>query len=331
MNKFTENLKSHGHFFVRNIPLLIFILVSTWLRMTQHKFALLGEWRADPDKGGIFVAFTPIDRFGAFLDAVALSAIFLYLCQWGVHLVCNQTVGKDAESGRNKTDWDACSPEVRVRVTSNIRIGFAIALGILLANMARAEPIPVNQVQRWQSAQVNPHYNIAVDVAVGLYQRHQAQYESIQRMKKNGVPAPILFCLHYRECDNSFRESPAQGDSLQRRSVNEPRGRIPNVDPPYTFDQAAYDAYYVVEHPPLDKIDWSNMQAALDKMESFNGFGYRAKGIAAPYLWSGTSLYHGGKYVRDGVFSRTAMDQQLGCAAILNGMIAKGIKISFIH
>jgi len=143
------------------------------------------------------------------------------------------------------------------------------------------------------------------------------------------VPAPILFCLHYRESDNNFKCHAHEGSSLMHRTKYEPKGRPLHPEPPYTFEISAEDAYYVFEKPTLDKIDWKNKQASLDKMESFNGYGYRAKGIPAPYLWSGTSLYVSGKYVSDGVFSRTAVDKQLGCAAILKGFQARGVELSF--
>lgn len=207
---------------------------------------------------------------------------------------------------------------------------------ILAAILCAAMPLlaatpPVDEEARWKEATVNPKNRIALDVAVALYRRHQPRYETIQHMRPNGVPAPILFCLHYRESDNNFKCHAHEGSSLQHRTRDEPKGRPLHPEPPYTFEQSAEDAYYICEHPPLDKIDWRNLQASLDKMESFNGFGYRRRGIAAPYLWSGTSIYHGGKYVADGVFSRTAWDQQLGCAALLKAMQARGIALSFIN
>lgn len=52
-------------------------------------------------------------------------------------------------------------------------------------------------------------------------------------------------------------------------------------------------------------------------LEKFNGFGYRRYGIPSPYLFGGTSVQRAGKFVRDGVFSRTAMDPQIGGMALL--------------
>jgi len=187
----------------------------------------------------------------------------------------------------------------------------------------------VDQRQRWDTAKLRPQDSIRLDKAAILFSRLAPRYVRIQKMRRNGVPAPILFCLHYRESDNDFTKHAHEGSPLTHRTRDEPRGRLPRPDPPYTFEQSAEDAYYVCERPPLDRINWRNISAALDKMESFNGFGYRGHGIASPYLWSGTSLYARGKYVSDGRFSGTAVDAQLGCAAILKRMQARGIKLPF--
>ena len=146
-------------------------------------------------------------------------------------------------------------------------------------------------------------------------------------MRANGVPAAVAFCLFYREADNNMADSPAQGDPLTHLSVNEPRGRIPGKKPPFTWIACAEDAYYVVDR--LDLCNWRDTKSALDKIESFNGFGYRSHNIAAPYLWAGTSLYARGKYVRDGRFDPLAVDRQLGVAAILKRMQERGIALPF--
>lgn len=185
------------------------------------------------------------------------------------------------------------------------------------------------QVDRWNSARINPKSSIALDVAVKLFERNEKRYQFIEGMKPNGVPAPVLFCLHYRESDNNFRCHAHEGSPLTHRTRDEPKNRLPHPDPPFTFEQSAFDAYYVCEHPPLDRIDWSNLQASLDKMESFNGFGYRSRGIAPPYLYSGTNLYQRGKFIADHRFSSTAVDGQLGCVAILLRMRERGIPIKF--
>lgn len=192
---------------------------------------------------------------------------------------------------------------------------------------ARAAIPNVDQEARWHGATINPKNRIACDVAVAMYQRNQYRYEEIAAMKPGTVPPQVLFCLHLRESDCNFKCSPAQGDSLQRRSTHVPRGRIPDKEPPYTFEQAAYDSYFNVDR--LDLKNWKNIKGTLDACTGFNGWGPEYKGIPSSYVWGATSVQRPGKYIRDGVWSSTAVDSQLGVAAILKAMQARGIRLPF--
>ncbi len=206
---------------------------------------------------------------------------------------------------------------------------FTLLFLLLLAMPLRGAE--VDQTARWNAAKPDPRWSISVIKAVALYKRTASRYETIQRMRPNGVPAPILFCLHYRESDNNFSRHAHEGSSLLHRTRDEPKGRPLHPEPPYTFEQSAFDAYYVCEKPPLDHINWRDKQAALSKLTAFNGYGYDNyhPDVPTPYLWSGTSLQRPGKYVADGKFDRNARDAQLGCVAILKAMQKQSIVISF--
>ena len=199
-----------------------------------------------------------------------------------------------------------------------------VALLLMICSALASAP---DQATRWQNAAVSPRETIALDALVSRWQRTASTYQAVQAMRTDGIPAVVAFCLFYREADNDLSCSPAQGDPLTHRSRNVPAGRIPGKPAPYKWIDAACDAYYVVDR--LDLCNWHDKQAALDKIESFNGYGYRAHNVAAPYLWSGTSLYTRGKYVRDGRFDALAVDRQLGVAAILKRMQERGIALPF--
>lgn len=314
-------------FLARTWLLWLLMFSSNWLTLTHHHFAILGTWELDEVRGGVWVPHTPMEAIGGILYAlpVGLSIYLLYL--FLIHIHYRETIDRDIHDGTYLRDWGNLTSEQRVRYSTQTRIGIFIGLCILLSGLARGGS--VDEAARWKAAQIDPRRSIALDIEVSLYERTKARYQAIQAMRANGVPAPILFCLHMRESDNSFRHHAHEGSPLTGRTRDVPKGRPLRPNPPYTFEQSAEDAYYVCERPPLDQINWRDLQAALDKMESFNGFGYRARGVAAPYLWSGTTIYKGGKYIRDGVFSATAMDQQLGCAAVLKRMQARGIALSF--
>lgn len=197
-----------------------------------------------------------------------------------------------------------------------------------LALLAAALAEVPDQAARWQTAQFNPRWSIAADKAITIYQRNEGTYRKIEAMRANGVPAALLFTLHMRESDANFLCHPHEGSPLTHRTRYVPKGRLPSHDGPFTFLESAEDAYYVCDR--LDLKDWKHLAPALQAMESFNGLGYQRAGKPpSPYLWSGTTLYTRGKYVADGKYSDTAVDQQLGCAAILKRMQARGIPIPF--
>lgn len=220
--------------------------------------------------------------------------------------------------------------ELRKKMWSrSVGILKAVAILLLCSATALASTPHVDQESRWRAATVNPKCRIALDVAVALYQRNEWRYQQIANMRPGTVPPYVLFCLHGRESDWNFKCSPAQGDSLQRRSIHVPKNRIPDKEPPYDFTTSAVDSWFVCDR--LDLKDWKHLQTALQAMSDFNGTGYDHPGKPpTPYLWAGTSLYGPpwGKYVADGHYSPTAHDGQLGCCAWLKAMQSHGIDVS---
>ncbi len=201
------------------------------------------------------------------------------------------------------------------------------AVLLLLVLAAAGQAAEPDQVSRWRAAQINPARSIALDKAVALYQRTRERYERITVLRSNGVPAPILFTFHLRESDANFRCHPHEGSPLTHRTRYVPIGRLPApAQPPFRWEQSAFDAYYAYEH--LDRRDWSELQPALQAMESFNGLGYQRAGKPpSPYLWAATTIERPGKYVADGRYSDAARDAQLGCAAILKRMQLRGLEV----
>ena len=133
-------------------------------------------------------------------------------------------------------------------------------------------------------------------------------------------------CVHYRESTLNFKTHLHNGDSLKKRTVNEPSGR-PLSEPTtlggYAWDVSAKDALQLKK---LDKwTDWS-IEGALYQAERYNGFGYRLyRSNNSPYLWSGTNNWKAGKYLEDGKYSSTATKDQLGIAPLLFEMRSRNI------
>jgi lysozyme family protein len=174
--------------------------------------------------------------------------------------------------------------------------------------------------RRWASARPT-RKSLSDSVALRLHSAKK-RYQAVE--VKTGVPWFIIAVIHERESSQDWRGSLAQGDPWDRVSVHVPAGRGPFS----SWEAAAIDA--LVACPPFlaRHRDWS-AAGALTALETYNGIGYAARGVASPYIWSGTDQYRSGKYIRDGVYDPGRVDPQLGCAAILAALVALDPDISF--
>lgn len=141
----------------------------------------------------------------------------------------------------------------------------------------------------------------------------KARYKAVE--KTTGVPWYMIAVIHEREASQNWRTQLGQGDPLNRVSTHVPRGRGPFK----TWEDGAYDAL-VVQRKLNKVIDW-RLEKILYQTEAYNGWGYDAHRVPSAYLWAGSTIYAGGKYVSDGVWSSTAQDTQPGCAALLKIMM----------
>jgi lysozyme family protein len=152
---------------------------------------------------------------------------------------------------------------------------------------------------------------------VRLVVAHQDVYKDIEAA--TGVPWAAIAMLHLREAGpqdvGRWECTLHNGERIIGKGTKTklvPKG----VGPFKTFKEAAIHA---IRQEGLDKIDWAKDGIAYLAFasETFNGFGYRNKGIPSPYLWGGSSVQMKGKYVKDGVFDRNTMDPQIGTMPLL--------------
>jgi lysozyme family protein len=301
-----------------------FMFVSNYLVLSKKPWGGWTQLAGLPDgTPGEWVPVTLFDRFGMALYVPALASVVMFVWMLVMHLFFRQTIDADTNDGTYLKDWRNLSAVDRCRLHVILRVGFFIGFCILCASLAKG----ADQSERLRTAALNPKFSIALDRALFDYKQNATRYQAISNARQTGVPPTVLFCLHQRESSGSFRHSLAQGDSLMRKSVNVPKNRIPYVSPPYTWEQCAIDAVYVVDR--LDLSNWKSPQGALDAITGYNGWGYDKfhPGVPTPYLWSGTSLYQKGKYTGDGRFDPNAVDKQLGCVAILLRLKQSGIKL----
>jgi len=166
---------------------------------------------------------------------------------------------------------------------------------------------------------IAPDKMAEVEEVVPRILQYQNRYASIAA--QSTVPWYVIAVIHNMECGLDFTKHLHNGDSLKRRTVNVPAGRPKIGQPPFTFEVSALDA---LEYDKLTEWnDWS-IGGICYKLEGFNGWGYRARKINSPYLWSYSNLYTSGKYVADNKWSGTAVSSQCGAAVILRSMSDHG-------
>src|SRR5215472_927317 len=169
-------------------------------------------------------------------------------------------------------------------------------------------PIAANY---WDEMSIRASRTQEVEATARKLLKHKARYQTIEH--ETGVPWYMVAVLHERESNANFERQLGQGDRLDRKSVNAPKGRGPFKD----FEASAYDALVTLKH--YDKIEDWRLEKILYYSEKYNGWGYwqyHGK-MPSPYIWGATSVQTPGKYVADGKWSSTTMDQQVGCAAML--------------
>lgn len=147
---------------------------------------------------------------------------------------------------------------------------------------------------------------------------YRQRYEAVSKMlsaEGKTVPWYFIAVAHYRESNANFDTYLGNGQPLSKKTTIVPKGRGPFK----TWEAGAYDA--LVNCPPYaaKNTDWT-IGGTLEKLEEYNGLGYANKGVASPYIWSGTDQYTSGKYVSDGKYDPDKVDEQLGCAGILKFM-----------
>lgn len=167
--------------------------------------------------------------------------------------------------------------------------------------------------KQWDGMQ-RTRLSMAQDAAERIL-ANKAKYQAVEA--KTGVPWWWIGPTHYRESDLNFHTQLAQGDPLNQVSTHVPKGQGP-----YFGDDAWERAAIIaIEDHGLDRIiDW-RVEKAIYWWESYNGWGYFNHSVPSAYVWAGTSIYAGGMYIADGVWSETAADRRVGCAAILKCLI----------
>lgn len=187
----------------------------------------------------------------------------------------------------------------------------------------------------WEKTEITPNRLAEVNVVARrlVAPKAKARYQVISAT--TGVPWWVIAIIHERESGQDFGTQLGQGDPLGKISRHVPRGRGPFFnhadDPPGqdAFYRAAVDA--LQNCPPYTARwkDWSP-GGTLVAFMLYNGSGYEDfHHEVSPYDFGATNQEQRGKYTGDGVYSATAWDTQVGCAAMLKAMMTMDPEIVF--
>lgn len=173
----------------------------------------------------------------------------------------------------------------------------------------------------FQNCRINSTARDTVTALADQLATGKPRYQSIGNSL--GIPWCFIGLVHYRECNLSFDKHLHNGDPLNARTVHEPKNRPAQGTPPFRFEDSARDALLLQQ---LDRWqDWS-LPGMLYQLEAYNGFGYRLyhPEVLTPYLWGQSNLYSQGGFPKDGVWSGSYVNRQLGVAVLLRRLSERG-------
>lgn len=163
----------------------------------------------------------------------------------------------------------------------------------------------------WDTMEINPKKASTVAWYVKKIREGEARYREVE--KESGVPWQVIGAKHLMEGAGDFSRVLHNGERIigtGRKTKLVPKSRGP-FD---SWEEAAIDALRIKKQPKV----W-NIENTLYYCERFNGLSYLRDPNKpnSPYIWSFTQHYTKGKYVRDHVYSSTAISKQCGIAPVL--------------
>jgi lysozyme family protein len=172
----------------------------------------------------------------------------------------------------------------------------------------------------FNSLSVRDERRTTVEWYLTMVRQSRRRYEGVSA--RTGVPWFFVGATHGLEASFNFRGHLHNGDfPLSARTRQVPAGRPTVWLPPSDWESSAVDAMRLMGF--AGQSDWS-LARTLYRLEAYNGFGYRSRGVPTPYLWSFSNHYERGKFVADGRWNPSARSQQCGAAVMLKLLVEAG-------
>jgi lysozyme family protein len=175
-------------------------------------------------------------------------------------------------------------------------------------------PLAIEYRALYQTAVLREEWKPKIEFYKAKLREYQARYEAVG--VATGVPWFVVGILHAVEAAFNFRAHLHNGDPLDQRTVNVPKGRPKDGDPPFTWEASAADAISL-SMGAQDKAKKWKLEELLEFFEAYNGFGMRTRRFPNPYLWSGSTHYEKGRYVANAVFDPEGVYNMVGTAVLL--------------
>ncbi|MDJ0625381.1 MAG: hypothetical protein QNJ31_03335 [Candidatus Caenarcaniphilales bacterium] len=159
-----------------------------------------------------------------------------------------------------------------------------------------------------------PEHKDQIKEFQSIYRENQSLYREVEQ--KTQIPSVLIAALHFRESKGNFRTYLHQGDPLGRAPVNHPT----NIPTFHNWTDSAIHALGM-KKSTQNKLginaSTNDLSLLAEYAETYNGKGYENRGLVTPYVYSGTSVYSGGKFVADGKFNSSTIDKQVGILPLI--------------
>ena len=184
------------------------------------------------------------------------------------------------------------------------------------------EDIADDYRELFRTAKIRDKYrsNVSWYTSKVLDPTRRKNYERV--FEETCVPWYFVGITHGMEAGFDLRSHLHNGDSLKKRTWQVPSGRPEIWNPPTDWVSSAVDA---MDHDGfVNEREW-DLAHMLYRWEKYNGWRSRVlHHINTPYLWSFSQHYTKGKFIRDNVWSSTAVSKQCGAAVILKALVEMG-------
>lgn len=178
----------------------------------------------------------------------------------------------------------------------------------------------MKDIMKWTSTK--PEYVGWIEGAADVIKKNQARYERVSQA--TGVPWELIGAIHYRESSFDFGAALHNGDKIIGtgwKTYRVPAGRWPFN----TWEESAIDALRMKGWVGFTSMDGSDdqLRRVAAYAERYNGYGYRNRGGVSPYVWGGTPLYKGGRFVADHVYDKNSYDKRPWVMPIILSVLKK--------